>query len=229
MRTRADLIHQKNPAYKGKWPVPRIDNPAYKGVWAPKKIKNPGYYSDKTPANFEPIGAIGFEIWTMQKDIMFDNIYIGHSREDADKLKAETWDIKQAIEEKEKEASKPEPPTEDAAGITGTFLEDPVAFVKAKVELFIELVKEDPVNAIKSVPEVSGSIGAILAILITLLLGTGGAAAASSPAVQNAAKKAKDSAVDAKDKAAEAVATGAEKAQAEINKRTTRSADKADS
>ena len=49
---------KKNPDYKGKWTAPYIDNPAYKGVWAPRKIKNPDYFEDKTPANFEPIGAV---------------------------------------------------------------------------------------------------------------------------------------------------------------------------
>jgi len=66
----------KNPAYKGKWTAPFIDNPAYKGVWAPKKIKNPAYFEEKAPSNLEPMGAIGFEIWTMQNNILFDNIYI---------------------------------------------------------------------------------------------------------------------------------------------------------
>jgi calnexin len=48
----------KNPAYKGKWTAPYIDNPAYKGVWAPRKIANPAYFEDKTPAKFEPMGAV---------------------------------------------------------------------------------------------------------------------------------------------------------------------------
>ena len=48
----------KNPEYKGKWTAPMIDNPAYKGVWAPRKIANPDYFEDKTPANFEPMGAV---------------------------------------------------------------------------------------------------------------------------------------------------------------------------
>ena len=62
---------KKNPEYKGKWRAPMIDNPAYKGVWAPRKIDNPNYFEDKTPSNLEPIGAIGVEIWTMQKDSEF--------------------------------------------------------------------------------------------------------------------------------------------------------------
>ena len=49
---------KKNPLYKGKWIAPYIENPAYKGVWAPRKIKNPNYFEDKTPANFEPMGAV---------------------------------------------------------------------------------------------------------------------------------------------------------------------------
>jgi calnexin len=48
----------KNPEYKGKWSAPMIDNPAYKGVWKPQKIANPDYFEDKTPANFEPMGAV---------------------------------------------------------------------------------------------------------------------------------------------------------------------------
>lgn len=47
-----------NPNYKGRWSAPMIDNPEYKGVWKPRKIANPDYYEDKTPANFEPIGAV---------------------------------------------------------------------------------------------------------------------------------------------------------------------------
>lgn len=49
---------KKNPAYKGKWTAPMIDNPAYKGPWAPRKIANPAYFEDKTPSNFEPMGAV---------------------------------------------------------------------------------------------------------------------------------------------------------------------------
>ena len=49
---------KKNPAYKGKWTPEYIDNPAYKGVWKPRKISNPEYFEDKTPANFEPMGAV---------------------------------------------------------------------------------------------------------------------------------------------------------------------------
>lgn len=216
---------KKNPAYKGKWTAELIDNPAYKGVWAPKKIKNPDYYEDKTPANLEPMGAIGFEIWTMQNDILFDNIYIGHSIADAEKLKAETFDVKIKAEKAEEEATKPKPEDTPKSPSDISFKEDPVTFVKEKVNLFVEIAKRDPIEAVKFVPEVAGGIGAlgvaILAILASLLFGS--SAAPSKEQIKAKAEKAKATAVEAKDKAAEAVATGTETAKAEVNKRTTRS------
>lgn len=51
---------KKNPNYKGKWTPPLIDNPAYKGPWKPRQIKNPNYFEDKTPSNFEPMGAVSY-------------------------------------------------------------------------------------------------------------------------------------------------------------------------
>jgi len=216
---------KKNPEYKGKWSAPFIDNPAYKGVWAPKKIKNPDYFEDKTPSKFEPIGAIGFEIWTMQNDILFDNIYIGHSVEDAEKLKADTFDLKIIAEKAEEEASVPKPVDPPKSPSDLVFRDDPVLYIKEKVNLFIEIAKRDPIEAVKFVPEVAGGIGVlfvtILAILASTLVGSG--AAPSKEQVKATAQKAKVAAVDAKDKAVGAVATGAEKAQAEINKRSTRS------
>merc|ERR1712000_505447 len=126
----------KNPDYKGKWTAPYVDNPAYKGVWAPRKIKNPDYFNDKTPANFEPMGAIGFEIWTMQNDILFDNIYIGHSVEDAEKLAEETFKVKHPIEKALFDAEKPKKKDSPASPNDLKFLDDPVLYVKEKLDLF---------------------------------------------------------------------------------------------
>ncbi|KAF2204176.1 calnexin-like protein [Delitschia confertaspora ATCC 74209] len=217
---------KSNPAYKGKWSAPFIDNPAYKGEWKPRKIKNPNYFEDKTPSKFEPMGAIGFEIWTMQNDILFDNIYIGHSVEDAEKLKAETFDLKVAAEKAEEEANAPKPSDTPSAPSGLTFKEDPVTYIKEKATLFLDIAKKDPVQAVKLVPEVAGGLAVLLVTLAAILLSAiapGSNAVPSKQQVKETAKKAKDAAVDAKDKAAEAVASGAEKAQAEVNKRTTRS------
>ncbi|KAG2565947.1 hypothetical protein PVAP13_7NG154100 [Panicum virgatum] len=66
---------KQNPAYKGKWHAPLIDNPNYKGIWKPQEIPNPEYFELDKP-DFDPIAAIGIEIWTMQDGILFDNILI---------------------------------------------------------------------------------------------------------------------------------------------------------
>ncbi|KAI9932866.1 hypothetical protein ASPWEDRAFT_33846 [Aspergillus wentii DTO 134E9] len=210
---------KKNPAYKGKWSAPLIDNPAYKGPWAPRKIANPGYFEDKTPANFEPMGGIGFEIWTMQNDILFNNIYIGHSEEDAEKLRKETFDVKHPVEVAEEEASKPKP-EEKAAAPSVSFQEDPVTFVREKVDYFIGLAKEDPVHAVKQVPEVAGGLGALLLTMILIIVGAVGA---SSPAPAPAAKKGKEAASAAKEKAGEAVSSAADTGKGGATKRNTRS------
>ncbi|KJZ78412.1 Calnexin-like protein [Hirsutella minnesotensis 3608] len=213
---------KKNPDYKGKWNAPYIDNPSYKGPWYPRKIKNPDYFKDETPANLEPMGAIGFEIWTMQSDILFDNIYIGHSVEDADKLAAETFSVKHPVEEKLADAEKPKEDEKPKSPSDLKFLDDPVVYIKEKVALFLMIAQNDPVQAIKFVPEVAGGFAAIAVTLIAVLVGLVGIGG-SSPAVQKAAADAKDKAKEVKDKAAEAVATGSEKAKAEVTKRTTRS------
>ncbi|KAL2808361.1 Calreticulin family-domain-containing protein [Aspergillus granulosus] len=209
----------KNPEYKGKWSAPLIDNPAYKGPWAPRKIANPAYFEDKTPSNFEPIGAIGFELWTMQNDILFDNIYIGHSVEDAEKLRKETFDVKRPIEEAEEEASKPKK-AETEAGTTVSFKEDPVTYVREKVDHFVGLAKEDPLNAVKEAPEVAGGLAAVVLTMILIIFG---AISASSPAAAPAAKKGKEAAKAPKEKAAEAVSSAADTAKGGATKRTTRS------
>ncbi|KAL7817743.1 calnexin [Trichoderma gracile] len=208
----------RNPNYKGKWTAPYIDNPAYKGVWAPRKIKNPDYFEDKTPANFEPMGAIGFEIWTMTNDILFDNIYIGHSIEDAEKLANETFFVKHPIEKALAEADEPKFDDTPKSPSDLKFLDDPVTFVKEKLDLFLTIAQRDPIEAIKFVPEVAGGIAAVFVTLIAVivgLVGLGSSSAAPKKAAATAKEKAKD--------VSEAVASGADKVKGEVTKRTTRS------
>ena len=154
---------------------------------------------------------------------LFDNIYIGHSIEDATKLKEETWDIKRASEkaEQEAEAKKAEAERPKAPG-EKTLKDDPVGYVKDKADLFLTIAKQDPLEAVKTVPEVAGAAGVLLVTILGLLLG-GIGGASKSPKVQEKAKQAKDKATEAKDKAADAAASGVEKTQAEVSKRTTRS------
>lgn len=160
----------------------------------------------------------------MQSDILFDNIYIGHSVEDAEKFQAETYDVKHPIEVAEEEATKPPPAKEKPKSpMDLKFMDDPVHYVREKVDLFWAIAKNDPVEAVKALPEVAGGIGALVVTVIALIVGIVGVSAAPPAKVQKAAEKVKQSAVDAKDQVVDAASTGAEKAQAELNKRTTRS------
>lgn len=87
-----------NPNYKGKWESPLIDNPDYKGVWKAKQIDNPNYFEDDAPFQMKPIAAVGFEIWSMQSDILFDNIIIADDLYTVNQWTAQTWDVKHAKE-----------------------------------------------------------------------------------------------------------------------------------
>ena len=174
---------------------------------------------------------IGFEIWTMQSDITFDNIYIGHSLEDANAFRSETYDIKRPIEDAEDAKNKPKTPEAKTATSGLTFAEDPITFVKEKLELFVALAQRDPLGAIQELPEVAGGIGGAVALLIALIVGLsslGGSAAPSKEDIKKTAQKAKEAATDAKDKVADAAASGAETVKSEVNKRTTRSSGSAE-
>ncbi|KKA26389.1 hypothetical protein TD95_001377 [Thielaviopsis punctulata] len=206
---------KRNPAYKGPWSAPMIDNPAYKGPWEARKIPNPDFYNDTTPANFEPMGAIGFEIWTMQSDIMFSNIYIGHSVEDARKLAQETFFAKHAAEEAVEAASKPAKADEPVKSPSDLkFADDPVLYATEKLDLFMTILKSDPVEAFRFVPEVPVVIAGVLVLFIGILSAVlGGGKASSKKAVAPKDEKKKD-------EKASGAATGADTGKAGATKRT---------
>lgn len=196
-----------NPAFKGRWTAPLIDNPEYKGEWKPKKIANPNYFEDKNPNFFSPIKGIGFEIWTMDEDILFDNIYVGHSIEDARELARQTFDVKLPIEQNiekedlEKKKTEEEKEVKEAplglAGLQNTLLD------------FYSDLKVDPIAAIKAQPNVAGLLAAIIAAVLGLVGFIGGIAggasktpvgkAASKPAKKTDAPSGKSTAVAAKE------------------------------
>merc|ERR1712048_572796 len=90
-----------NPNYKGEWKIEKVDNPAYKGEWNPKQLDNPDYVEEVYP--FDDIGAVGFELWTVNKGSIFDNILLTDSYEHAKTVAEEVW---KPFVEKEKEAKK---------------------------------------------------------------------------------------------------------------------------
>jgi calnexin len=161
----------------------------------------------------------------MQPNILFDNIYIGHSVDEARKFAEETFFEKHPIEElaeladkpKEEDSPKPKSPSDLK------FLDDPVLYVKEKLDLFITIAANDPIEAIRFVPEAAAGIAAvfvtILAVLISLI-GLG----STAPAAKKVATNVKETAKVATEKVAEAASTGVETAKAEVNKRTNRKA-----
>ncbi|KAI8823064.1 calreticulin [Fimicolochytrium jonesii] len=194
---------KRNPAYKGKWTAPLIDNPLYKGVWAPKKIANPNYFEDKTPSNFNKIGAIGFEIWTMQNGILFDNIYVGHSEKDANKLAQESFAVKHKIEQaKEDEVKKAaeklakEKPVDKVIDSTLPLIEKARAYVDKYADLeylhrFFDRARVSPLDAVKELPWVAAAIvGSLVVPLFIMSLVFGAPAPAKKAPVKGAAKAA---------------------------------------
>lgn len=208
-----------NPSYKGKWYAPMIDNPAYIGEWAPRKIPNPNYFEDLNPVkSLNKIGGVGIELWTMTEDILFDNIYIGHSLEDAKVLKAETFDVKKPLEEAQSKAKKPEP-LDDEEELT--FWEDPIEFLRTKAFKFVDLAQLDPILAVKTQPEV----GAVLALAVVTLFGMLGMAfgliGGSQKPVTKSPKKTDAPTPDDKQKSESApvAPAGGEKADTPVKKR----------
>lgn len=110
----------------------------------------------------------------MTEDILFDNLYIGHSPEDAQRLAKQTFEVKKKIEEDVKKADQ-EAEAEEAGDVQTIFKDDPVGFVREKVFEFVELAKVDIVFAAKVMPEVAAGLGLVVLFFIgaifSLLLG----------------------------------------------------------
>jgi calnexin len=161
----------------------------------------------------------------MQNNILFDNIYVGHSVDDANALKKETWDVKIEGERAEEKAAEPKFDEKTEETVLD-WKKDPVGFGKQKLNAFIAAAKKDPLEAAKTMPEVAGPLGLIALTIVALILTALSPAAPSKDQVKAAAQKAKDAAEKTKDKTAATLATGADQTKEAISKRTTRSSEK---
>lgn len=165
----------------------------------------------------------------MQNDILFDNIYIGHSVADAAALQKETFDVKVKVEKAEEEATKPkkedQPKKDPKSPMDLVFMDDPVFYVREKLDLFLTIAKRDPIQAVQFVPEIAGGLAVLTVTVIALLIGLIGGGAAAAPSkeeIKKQAGQAKDKAVAAKDNVVESVSSSADVAQTEIKQRTGR-------
>ena len=87
----------------------------------------------------------------MTENILFDNIYVGHSIDDAKALASESFDIKHALEKAEEKAALPD--DDELLDEPTTFAENPVEFLRHKAFTFIALAGVDPIGAFKTHPE----------------------------------------------------------------------------
>lgn len=99
----------ENPKYKGKWLPPKIDNPAYVGEWRPRQVPNPDFFKDETPYLIPEVDAIGFDLWTMSGGLMFDNIVVTRSLDQAKEFAAQSFVPRSKLEAKQNVA--PEKPS----------------------------------------------------------------------------------------------------------------------
>ena len=90
----------------------------------------------------------------MTEDILFDNIYVGHSVEDAKAFAAETFDIKKPLELAAGKAADFADDDDDAPSMA----EDPVGWIRYKIFAFVNLAKLDPLLAFKTHPETGGAL-----------------------------------------------------------------------
>jgi len=96
-----------NPDYKGKWSAPKIDNPDYIGEWKPRIIPNPAYYVHKPEdRRISNIKGLAIDIWTMNKDVGFDNVYLGEDKDQALAFSQKSWKPKNEHEEAQKKKTK---------------------------------------------------------------------------------------------------------------------------
>merc|ERR1719456_712497 len=103
-----------NPEYKGEWYVQRISNPEYKGVWSAKEIDNPEYEDDPNVVIYEKIGFIGFDVWQVKSETIFDNVLIIDDKAEADEF-AKKWKVLNDAEKaKNKEADDAKKSEDDA-------------------------------------------------------------------------------------------------------------------
>jgi len=156
----------------------------------------------------------------MQNNILFDNIYIGHSVEDAKKFAEETFFKKHIVEEFLESADKPKEEEKKPASPSDLkFTDDPVTYIKEKLDLFLTIAKRDPIEAVKFVPEIAGGLAAVVVTVLAILISVLSGGSSPAPAVKKAVADVKDK---VKDKA-EAATTGAETIKSDVNKRATRS------
>ncbi|KAI8529308.1 hypothetical protein RHMOL_Rhmol12G0215300 [Rhododendron molle] len=165
-----------NPAYKGKWHAPLIDNPNYKGIWKPQEIPNPSYFELESP-DFEPIAAIGIEIWTMQDGVLFDNILIASDEKVAESFREKAWKPKFEVEKEKEKAEEAAAASSD--GLKGfqkavfdvLYQIADISFLSEHKPKILELIEQAEKQANLTIGVIISIIVVIFTLLFKILFG----------------------------------------------------------
>merc|ERR1712147_286337 len=103
-----------NPDYKGDCSAKRISNPEYKGVWEAKKIDNPEFVDDDAVYKYADFGFIGFDLWQVKAETIFDNVIITDDVAEADAFAAK-WKALNEVETAKKKEEDEKKKAEDEA------------------------------------------------------------------------------------------------------------------
>ncbi|KAJ6237375.1 calnexin 14d-related [Anaeramoeba flamelloides] len=121
----------------GEWEAPRIENPDWE-EWQPRKILNPNWNENQNGFAFQPIHGMGLELWSMGKNIMFDNILVTS----ADKINEvklfanQTWGIKYHLQFQEQERKR----LEEENKLWNRF----ISFSLSQAAKFTEFINDHP-------------------------------------------------------------------------------------
>ena len=149
----------------------------------------------------------------MQNGFLFDNIYVGHSEDDANKLAEETWSVKHEIEK----TLEPEVEAESLAGTASGYLgmaQERFNLVKEEVLEFVRLAQDDLVGTVKQLPHIAGLLvlGGLLPLIFLSSLFSG----SSTP---KSKKKKEEDAKSVEMEKPVGTSSGVESPQKEVKKR----------
>merc|ERR1712064_104530 len=74
-----------------------------KGFWEAKKIANPDYLDDDAVYKYDDFGFIGFDLWQVKGNTIFDNIIITDDKAEADTFAKKWKDLSEVEKAKKKE------------------------------------------------------------------------------------------------------------------------------
>lgn len=153
----------------------RSHNLAYKSIWKPRDISNPEYFELEKP-NYEPIEAIGIEIWTMQDGILFDNILIADDEKVAASYRETTWKPKYDVEKEKEKVDEPAPGSGALAGIQKKVFDllykiADIPFLEAYKIKIIDLIEKAETQPNVTLGVLASVVVVIFTILFRLLFG----------------------------------------------------------